>query len=205
MRISGPRLALEWTLNAARSVATILVIAAIAGLVALIWPRETAQVGQAVIETPWPSFGVGLLTAAAATALIVALAITLCFSPLSALVALALGAAGLFGWIGIGGLVGERLMRALKVRDSAPLWAAGMGTLLITLISAGLSAAFCLAPFGWLMIISLGCLGLGGVVLTRFGTTPYVHHPPPSPPPVEAPAPPEPPGEETGSDEAESV
>jgi len=205
MRVSGPRVALEWTFATLRSVTTILVIAAVAGLVALIWPHQTAQVGQAVIETPWPSFGIGLLTAAAAVALIVALAITICFSPASFLVTIALGVAGLFGWIGIGGLVGGRLMQALNVRESAPLWTVGLGTLVITLIGAGLSTFVCLAPFGWLMIVGLGCLGLGAVVLTRFGTTPFVY--PSSPPsaPVEAPTTSNLPGEESENDETENV
>ncbi len=195
MRISGPRVMMGWTFGAIRSVTMVLVIAAVAGLVALIWPRQTAQVGQAMLETPWPSFGIGLLTAAAAVALIVALAITICFSPASLLVTIALGAAGLFGWIGIGGLVGERLMQALNVREGAPLWTVGLGTLVITLIGAGLSTFVCLAPFGWLMITSLGCLGLGAVVLTRFGTTPFVYH-------SSSPFPPE---DEIGGNEAESV
>ena len=195
---SGSRWVLNWTLKAIRSVVTILVIAAVAGLVALIWPQQTAQVGRTVVETPGPSFGMGLLTIVAATALIIMLAITICLSPLAVLGTLALGAAGLFGWIGIGALIGERLLQALNAREVAPLWAAGLGTLLITLIGAGLSAALCLAPLGWLLVFILGCLGLGAVVLTRFGTTRYVPStgagrrperptPPPSAPaPVEA-------------------
>lgn len=171
--VSGPGLVLNWTLRAIRTVVAVLVIAAVAGLVMLIWPQPTTRVGQAVSETPWPSLGIGLLTAAAATALIVALAITLCLSPIAAVVALTLGAASLFGWIGVGALVGERLLRTLNARGIAPLWAAGLGTLLITLIGMGLSGIACLAPLGWLMICALGCMGLGAVVLTRFGTTVY--------------------------------
>jgi hypothetical protein len=170
---AGPRWALKWMLKAIRSVVAVLVIGAVAGLVALICPHQTARVGRTVVEAPWPSFGMGLLTAVAATALIFVLAITICLSPIAALAALALGAAGLFGWIGIGALVGERLLQALNARNAAPLWAAGLGTLIITLIGGGLNITLCLAPFGWLMIIILGCLGLGAVVLTRFGTTPY--------------------------------
>ena len=115
-----------------------------------------------------------MLTMVAATVIAIALAITICLSPVAILAALALGAAGLFGWIGIGAVVGERLLQALNARETAPLWAAGLGTLLITLIGTGLSIAFCLAPIGWLMMFVLGCLGLGAVVLTRFGTTTYV-------------------------------
>jgi len=185
--VSGPGRVLSWMLKIMRGVVGVLVIAAVAGLVALMWPRQTAQVGSTVVESPWVAFGIGLLTVGAATALIIVLAITVCLSPLAALAALALGAAGLFGWIGVGTLVGERLLQALNARGIAPIWAAGLGTLLITLISTGLSAAFCLAPFGWLMVFVLGCLGLGAVVLTRFGTTDYVPSHPTSPPPVLAP------------------
>ncbi|MEE9617628.1 MAG: polymer-forming cytoskeletal protein [Anaerolineae bacterium] len=205
--VSGPGQVLAWTLRVMRDVVGILVIAAVAGLVALIWPHQTTQVGRAVVEAPWPSFGVGLLTTVAATTLIIALAITICLSPFAALVALSLGAAGLFGWIGVGAVVGERLLQALNARGIAPLWTAGLGTLLITLIGMGLSAAFCLAPFGWLMIFVLGCLGLGAVVLTRFGTTAYAPPRPTPSPPVPAPVPVEkpevPPAEEVEEEEAE--
>jgi len=220
--VSGPERVLSWMLRGMRDIVGILVVAAMAGLVALIWPHQTTQVGRAVVETPWPSFGVGLLTIVAATALIIALAITICLSPIAVLAALALGAAGLFGWIGIGTLIGERLLQVLKAHEnenqneSTPMWAAGLGTLLITLISVGLSAAFCLAPFGWLLIFTLGCLGLGAVVLTRFGTTAYAPSRPTPPPPVlatdEEPEPSEPqegaennkPPEGEGAEEAES-
>ena len=194
--VSGPERVLALVLRAVRDVVGILVIAAVAGLVALIWPDQTTRLGRTVVEAPWPSFGIGLLTTIAAIALIVALAITVCLAPISALAALALGAAGLFGWIGIGALVGERLLRALNAREIAPLWAAGLGTLLITLVSAGLSIALCLSPFGWLIVFVLGCLGLGAVALTRFGTMDYVPSRSTPPPPLE---------EEAGSSEIEGT
>jgi hypothetical protein len=124
--------------------------------------------------------------------LIIALAITICLSPAAALIALALGVAGLFGWVAIGARVGRRLLEALGAGRIEPLWVAGLGTLIITLITVGLSAAFCLAPLGWLLMVVIGCFGLGAVVLTRFGTTPYVPgqrretpEPPPPPPATE--------------------
>jgi hypothetical protein len=114
------------------------------------------------------------LTIVAATALIVALAITICLSPAAALVALLLGAAGLLGWVAIGARIGERLLGALGAGEVAPLWVAGLGTLVITLITVGLTAGLCLAPLGWVLIFVVGCFGLGAVVLTRFGTMAYV-------------------------------
>ncbi len=170
---SGPGQVLNWALKVARGVIAILVVAAVAGLVALIWPEPMRQVGRTIAVAPWHSAGIGLLTAIVAATLIIALTITICLSPFAALGGLALGAAGLFGWAAVGALIGERLLQALHARDRSPLWAAGLGTLVVTLISTGLSTAFCLAPFGWLMIFALSCLGLGAVVLTRFGTMAY--------------------------------
>lgn len=172
--LSGPEQLLRWIFRVVRRVVTVLVIAAIGGMVALIWPAATDQVGDTVFESPGASLGVGFLTIVAATALIIALAITICLSPAAALVALALSAAGLFGWVAIGARLGKRLLRALNAGEIAPLWSAALGTLIITLITVGLSTAFCLSPLGWLLIFVIGCFGLGAVVLTRFGTTPYV-------------------------------
>jgi hypothetical protein len=170
----GPEQLLRWILRIVRSMVTILVIAGMGGVVALIWPQATAQVGRTAFESPGASLGVGFLTIVAAIALIVALAITICLSPAAALVALLLGAAGLLGWVAIGARVGERLLAALGAGEVAPLWVAGLGTLVITLVTVGLTAGFCLAPLGWVLIFVIGCFGLGAVVLTRFGTTAYV-------------------------------
>jgi hypothetical protein len=172
--LSAPEQILRWVLRLVRSLVTIMVIAAIGGVVALIWPNATARVGRTAFDSPGPSLGVGFLTVVAAVALIVALAITICLSPAAALVALFLGAAGLFGWVAIGARVGERLLETLDAGEVPGLWVAGLGTLVITLITVGLTAAFCLAPLGWLLIFIIGCFGLGAVVLTRFGTTMYV-------------------------------
>mgnify|MGYP006297710649 CR=1 FL=1 len=187
--LSGPEELLRWVFRVVRRMVTVLVIAAIGGIVALIWPQATNQVGSTVFESPGASLGVGFLTIVAAVALIIALAITICLSPAAALVALALSAAGLFGWIAIGARIGEQLLRAVKAGEVAPLWSAGLGTLIVTLITVGLSMAFCLSPLGWLLSFVIGCFGLGAVVLTRFGTTRYVPGQPQSPEQISVKAP----------------
>jgi hypothetical protein len=192
---SAPGQALGWILKVVRTLAAILVVSAVAGLVALIWPQPTAEIGQTVIKAPWQSLGIGFLAVVSATVLILVLAITICLSPIALLAALALGAAGLFGWIGAGAVVGHRILQALRAREIEPMWAAALGTLVITAISSGLSIAFCLAPLGWLATLIVGCMGLGAVALTRFGTTTYTPSVgaaefPASPPPP--PTPPEP-------------
>jgi hypothetical protein len=186
--ISGAEQLLRWILRIVRSIVTVLVIAAIGGVVALIWPEATARVGLTAFQSPGASLGMGFLTLVAGITLITVLAITICLSPAAALIALALSAAALFGWVAIGARVGRRLLETLNAGDVAPLWVASLGTLIITLITMGLSAAFCLAPLGWLLMLVIGCFGLGAVALTRFGTTPYVPSrgrkiPEPPPPP----------------------
>lgn len=172
--ISGAEQLLRWLFRIVRGIVTVLVIAAIGGVVALIWPEATDRVGLTAFRSPGASLGIGALTLLAGITLVTVLAITICLSPAAALIALALGAAALFGWVAIGARVGRRLLKALNTDDVAPLWVASLGTLIITLITMGLSAAFCLAPLGWLLMFIIGCFGLGAVVLTRFGTTPYV-------------------------------
>jgi len=220
--VSGAEQLLRWILRLVRTIVTVLVIAAIGGVATLIWPDATARVGLTAFQSPGASLGMGFLTLIAGITLITVLAITICLSPAAALIALALGVAALFGWVAIGARVGSRLLEALNAGDVAPLWVASLGTLIITLITMGLSAAFCLAPLGWLLMLVIGCFGLGAVVLTRFGTTPYVPGPdrgivePPSPPPAtgEMPEPPppawteeppEPPAQDVGNEGAKDA
>jgi len=172
--LSGAEQLLRWVFRVIRRVVTVLVVATIGGLVALIWPEATDRVGQTVFESPGASLGVGLLTVIAGAALITALTITICLSPAAILLALALSAAGLLGWIAVGARVGRRLLQALKHREVTPLWSASLGTLIVTLVAAGLSNAFCLSPLGWLLTFLVGAFGLGAVILTRFGTVRYV-------------------------------
>jgi cytoskeletal protein CcmA (bactofilin family) len=163
--------------NFISNIISAFVVAALAVLVGLLLPQQTAQVGQTMIKAMWPSLGYGALTALAAGTGIVVLALTLCLSPIAILVGFVLLAASLYGWICFGALVGERLLKALKVQEVQPVWAAGLGTLitslLVALIDTGANIVCCVAPLVWVTVFVLGCAGLGAVVLTRFGSQPY--------------------------------
>jgi len=182
---AGPGRLFGWLLRWLRTLASILVVAVVGGLIALIWPSQVSRVGRTVTTSPLPSFGMGLLVVVAATALILGLIITICLSPVGLLGALVLAAAGLFGWVSIGTIVGTKLLQAFKAHDSAPIWAAALGTLVIGFVTMGLRGTRCLAPLSWLIDVVLVCLGLGAVALTRFGTMAYtpggqVSHPAPA-------------------------
>jgi len=163
-----------------RAIFMALALAALGLLVVLFWPKQTEAVGQAILAAPLPSGGVGLLTAVVAAALMVLLAITICLSPVALLLFVATLAAGLFGWIAVGLLVGQRLLEAFKVKGITPMIAVVVGILLISLLGA-------IPCLGVLVVIVAGCVGLGAVVLTRFGTQTY---PLPTPVPPVPPAPP---------------
>jgi hypothetical protein len=143
-----------------------LAMAALGLLIVLFWPKQTEVVRQAIWYAPLPSGGVGLLTGIVAVALMVLLAITICLSPIAFLLGVALLAAGIFGWAAVGLLVGQRLLEAFKVKGVTSLMAVGVGILLLSLLGA-------IPCLGALVVIVVGCVGLGAVVLTRFGTQTY--------------------------------
>jgi hypothetical protein len=72
------------------------------------------------------------------------------------------------GWIAIGLWAGQRLLAALKVRDASVLVEVALGVFLITVLGR---LPCCL---GALFSAVVGSIGLGAVVLTRFGRQPLV-------------------------------
>jgi hypothetical protein len=163
--------------NFISNIISAFVVAALAVLVALLLPQPVTRVGQTMTQAVVPSLGYGLLTVLAAGAAIITLVLTICLSPIGILAGLVLLAAGLFGWICFGAVIGKRLLKAFNAQVVEPVWAAGLGTLIVSLvvalINAGLSLVCCLEVLVWAAVFVLGCAGLGAVVLTRFGSQPY--------------------------------
>jgi hypothetical protein len=176
---------------------TALALMALGLLVVLFLPRQTETVAQAMFAAPLPSLGVGFLTAVVAIGLTLLLTLTVCLIPIAVFMALITIAAGFFGWIAVGLLVGQKLLEGLKVQEAAPLVAVVLGVLLISLISA----LPCLGFFVFLGVVSLG---MGGVVLTRFGTMSYPEGLPSPPSPPSPPPPPPPPAATIEAEEGQS-
>ena len=157
--------------------------AALAVLVVLFTPASTERVSRAAMHKPLVTGSVGLLTILVVPVVLVILAITICLLPVSliGLAALVLGWA--FGIVALGVETGKRLGILLKQEWALPV-SAGIGAFILTLVINGLNALlFCV---GWLPALVVGSVGLGAVILTRFGMESY----PPSDPldmPVSAP------------------
>jgi len=142
--------------------ARVLLLAALAVLVVMFWPEPTRRVALAIVEQPLPSGGIGLLTLLVAPALLLALVLTICLIPVSAIGFIVFGAAAVFGVV------------ALMFRwELHPAAAAGIGTLVLSVLLGGLAEIPCIGLLGVLAILAVVSLGLGAVVLTRFGSRIY--------------------------------
>jgi cytoskeletal protein CcmA (bactofilin family) len=152
--------------------ARVLLLAALAVLVVMFWPEPTRRVALAIVEQPLPSVGIGVLTLLVAPALLLALVFTICLIPVSAIGFVVFGAAAVFGVLALGLEVGQRI--ALMFRwEIHPAAAAGIGTLVLAALLGGLAEIPCIGLLGLLAIVAVISVGLGAVVLTRFGSRLY--------------------------------
>jgi hypothetical protein len=157
------------------------VLALLAVFVILLWREPVERVSQTIVNAPAASWGVGALTALAfvvvlpafavlSAILIIACGLGLLGFGIIAAASIALVIGWLMGWIALGQLVGLRLLDALGIRHPTPVVSVAAGTAAITLLWLGLAP---LCGMGWLIFVVLSPLGLGAVVLTRFGTQEY--------------------------------
>jgi cytoskeletal protein CcmA (bactofilin family) len=144
--------------------------AALAVLVALFVPKPIGRVADTAVHTPVVTGGLGCITILIAPLFLILLAITICGLPISVLGGFILWIAWGFGVIVIGAETGRRLAELLRVDWAIPV-TAGVGTFVLTLVSNGVGL---LVPcFGWMLAAIIGVIGLGAVLLTRFGSRSY--------------------------------
>lgn len=167
-----------------------LVLAALAVLVVMFFPEPTNRVARAVVEQPLHSGVAGLVAMIVSIVAVIVLIVSVCLCALGILGAMALAVAVAFGWIGLGLEIGRRLATVFKWTVH-PAAAAGLGTLVLGIVANGIGFIPCV---GWLAPTLVTLFGLGAVVLTRFGSQPYVGPSSPAlPAPPVPPAPPAPP------------
>jgi hypothetical protein len=144
-------------------------LAALAVLVVIFWPTQTLRVAQASLHHAPISGALGLLTFIVVPGLLILLAITLCLIPIAALGAMLFLAAIVFGWIAIGAEVGQRMAEVFTWKMH-PAASAALGTFVLTLVLGVIGIIPCI---GWLGSALVGAIGLGAVVVTRFGMRHY--------------------------------
>ncbi len=147
-----------------------VLLAGLAVLLVMFVPVQAARVGRTIVEQPVITGGLGILSAIVVPLFLVVLAATICLIPVTIVGAMLLVVAIVFGWIGIGTEVGQRLAEAFHW-TLHPAAAAGLGTLVMTLVVDGFGHIPCV---GWLAPALVGALGLGSVIVTRFGAQLFV-------------------------------
>lgn len=144
-----------------------LLWAVLALIVMLVVPHNVERVATEVAARPVESGGLGCLTAIVVPLILALLAITICGIPVTIVGAVLLLVAWSVGLIALGYELGKRLVRMLK-QDWAPAVTAALGTAVLTLALNGIGG---LVPcIGWLAPVVIGSVGLGAVLLTRFGS-----------------------------------
>ena len=149
--------------------------AAVAVLVVLFLPKNTQRIGEVAISQAPISGGLGLLTVVVAPIIFIIVAITIIGIPLSLLGVFLLFLSTAFGIIAVGTQVGQRLGRMLN-QEWALAVAAGVGTFLLMLVVDGLSSA--IPCSGGLAAFLLAVIGIGAVLLTRYGSRDYPSYEP---------------------------
>ena len=143
-----------------------LAVAAIAMLLTLFFQTQFERVGSAITGQPILAGSFGLLTIVVAPLAIVIMLVTIILIPVAAVVLLLLPLAWLFGVIALGQEVGDRFTRAIN-QTWAPVLSTGFGTLLLMILSGFIGMVPCI---GWLVPFILALMGVGGVMMTWFGT-----------------------------------
>ena len=148
---------------------TAISVSLLAMVASLFLQPQIERVSQAVVGQPVIAGSIGLLTGVMAPVVLVILTVTIILIPVTVLAAMALALAWLFGMIAIGTEVGERFTKAINQTWAPPL-TAGMGTFLMMIVVGGIGMVPCI---GWLAASLVALIGIGGVVLTIFGTQSY--------------------------------
>ncbi len=165
-RVSGADLLVSFLLRLIGAFLLAAMLSAIALIVLSFGPNVTLQVGRALETSPILTFIIGLVTLILAAGAVLLMALTICLIPIAFLLTVGLLLAMVFGWIALGWLIGDRVLRALNVEEPNPLLAGVIGVALITLVSR-------VPCLGGIFLILGASAGLGAVVLTRMGTQPY--------------------------------
>jgi hypothetical protein len=144
--------------------------AALATLVVLFLPVPTQKISQTVVSQPLLSLGVGLLTGIVAPLILLFMVVTLILIPVSLLGAVLLVVTWFYGRIALGLEVGRRFARILQKEWPIAI-DAGIGTFILVLVIDG--ANMVIPCVGGIFSIIVGLVGLGGVLLSRYGSQVY--------------------------------
>jgi hypothetical protein len=143
-----------------------LILIFITVLIIFLFKKPTLRVARCIKKQIAVSWGTGLLVMIAAPIVSLVLTITICLSPIGIILILAFLIANIWGWAGISFVIGDNIARWLKL-DWPEETEAAAGAVLLGLGSALLAFLPCI---GFMISIMVSAVGLGGIVISNFGT-----------------------------------
>ncbi len=141
----------------------LLLLVGLGLLVNALLPEHLILVRAAIVNETGRSLLVGLLSVILAPPVLIVLIALILSIPLAIIVGLGLIAAWLLGMVAMGWLVGEFIMNKLAPEQKSRPAQIIVGLTALVLLGS-------LPYIGWLISIGAGVLGLGAVLLSRFGT-----------------------------------
>jgi hypothetical protein len=139
---------------------TLLALMAASVLIISLWPEQVQAVAETVTKAPLESGGIGLAAIVLGVPVGLVLLIAAC---LGLLVWLALLIAGLFGLTALAYEVGKRVLERSGASETSPIFQVLLGVAFIQVLD--------LIPcLGSLLLLVVYSLGIGAVILSRFGT-----------------------------------
>ena len=143
-----------------------LVLSLLALLAVMLLKKPTTRISSQIQSQPFIAWGAGIFIALATPFVALILIITICLLPIGLLLLLALALSYLLGWLALGVVMGKMAQRWLRTHWSEELQVF-MGSLILGLVTSIISWIPCI---GWVFNFIIGCIGLGAVIITRFGT-----------------------------------
>ncbi len=146
-----------------------LALAALAVVLALIFPAQIKRAADTMKKEFWVSGGVGLITVIGIPIVLVVMTITIILIPVMIFAVLALALTLIYGWVIIGYEIGDRLSQLIKVTWPTPV-SAGIGVMILSLVIGFIGLIPCV---GWIIGFLVILLALGAIVISRYGSTKY--------------------------------
>jgi len=142
---------------------TLLAFLALAAILVAIFEKHVSKASEIVDKSLWKSFLIGLLGMLVFVPFIGLLAISIIGIPLIPLWCLLFAAAVIMGYIVVSDIIGRRILAAAGKKNIAMILEVLLGLVILGL--AGL-----IPIIGWIVKSAAIAVGLGGVIITRFGT-----------------------------------
>jgi cytoskeletal protein CcmA (bactofilin family) len=165
----GGRLA--WLLGRGGSKLGNITALALTLLIALVFPNATRTVADAISDRPGAAAAHGAVALLLVGPVCVALAITCVGLAGVPLVIALVGALDMLGIVAVNLVVGRKAARMMNWSVGSVIGLAVIGTMVLRLVAAARLAPF-LGMIAGLVAVAVVVFGIGGAVMTRFGTDP---------------------------------